>query len=182
MAAVGLDVTFRPLEDDDEPSLAFDGLKEMSVQTNTSSHIHCWCDGVETDILLSQLVAFRYKALLGSCWLSELLKIPLLTGLSNRLCVACVVRSTITTWHNMGRSWRDELRRLVGKGNRRRKLELTHTGTSAVERSLPCHSLGSYHICVHSFLFILVSICGLQAVTVHAVHLTMGLEDAPPDG
>ena len=66
MAAVGLDVTFRPLEDDEEPSLAFDGLKEkMSVQTNTSSHIHCWCDGVETDILLSQLVAFRYKALLG---------------------------------------------------------------------------------------------------------------------
>ena len=65
MAAVGLDVTFRPLEDDEEPSLAFDGLKEkMSVQTNTSSHIHCWCDGVETDILLSQLVAFRYKALL----------------------------------------------------------------------------------------------------------------------
>jgi hypothetical protein len=72
VAVVGLDVTFRPLEDDEEPSLAFDGLKEMSVQTNTSSHIHCWCDGVEMDILLSQLVAFRYKALLGSCVKSAL--------------------------------------------------------------------------------------------------------------
>ena len=38
------------------------------------------------------------------------------------------------------------------------------------------HPWLQHHICVHSFLFILVSICGLQAVTVHAVHLTMGLE------